>query len=279
MTKTVPERIGLFLNRVVWKSKYNFSKAAIKIFKVKPKVECNICGWLDFNFYSDKWHPYTICPNCSSQVRQRLFWAILNKHNKYNKEKIIRDKTVLHFSPEGQLRYSIKGLTKNYKTADFFAEGYYYDNIDYNTDITDMRIIEDNTFDSVIAFDVLEHLSNDKKALEEIKRILKPGGIAILTVPMKDNLKITYEDSSIVDPKEREQVYGQFDHFRIYGEDFFDRVSKVGLEVEIVDHTLFDDATLKRYVLFPPVLSSNPLATNYRKIYFGTKQNNPTPNF
>jgi len=266
-----------FLNKVAWKSKYYFSKVAFRIFKLKPNVVCNICGWVDFNFYSDKWHPYTICPNCISQVRHRLFWAILNKDNKYNKEKILRDKTVLHFSPEIQLKDSIKALTKNYKTADFFAEGYYYNKIDYNIDITDMRNIEDNSFDCVIAFDVLEHVSNDKKALEEIKRILKPGGLVILTVPMKDNLKITYEDSSIVDPKEREKIFGQFDHLRIYGEDFFDRVLKEGFEVEVVDHTLFDNATLKKYVLFPPVISKDPLATNYRKIYFGKKPNNSIP--
>lgn len=272
MPKTIAERVNHLLNKIVWKSKYYFSKVIFKVFKFKPSVECNICGWVDFNFYSDKWHPYTICPNCSSQVRQRLFWAIISNHHRYNKEKIIQDKAVLHFSPEGRLRYSLKSLTNNYKSADFFAEGYYYDNIDYNIDITDMRTIEEDAFDCVIGFDVLEHISNDRKALKEIKRILKPGGLAILTVPTKDNLKITYEDPSIVNPREREKAYGQFDHVRIYGEDFYDRISEEGFEVEIVDHTLFDVATIKKYVLFPPVLSKNPLATNYRKVYFGTNR-------
>ena len=125
----------------------------------------------------------------------------------------------------------------------------------------------------LIVFDVLEHVTNDKKALSEITRILKPGGLAILTVPMKDNLKTTFEDPSITDPKEREKVFGQFDHLRIYGEDFYDLVAKQGLDVEIVDHTMFDGDTIKKHVLFPPVLSKHPLATNYRKIYFGTKLN------
>ena len=82
----------------------------------------------------------------------------------------------------------------------------------------------------------------------------------------------TYEDPSITDPKEREKAFGQFDHVRIYGEDFFNRISEQGFDVKIVDHTIFDDATIKKHVLFPPILSKHPLATNYRKIYFATKK-------
>ncbi len=264
------DRISHLAKRISNKGKYYFSKMYFKLFK--PRVVCNICGWGDFNFHSDSWHPHTVCPQCQSQVRQRLFWAVIDEHKKYNKENLLKDKGILHVAPEENLRRHISKMSKDYKTADFFTEGYQYSGIDYNIDITDMPTITNETFDCVIVFDVLEHVSDDKKALKELNRILKPGGTVILTVPMKDNLKITYEDATITDPKQRELAYGQFDHLRIYGEDFVKKVSDHGFDVDVVDHTLFDEATIKKHVLFPPVLSLHPLATNYRKIYFGTKR-------
>jgi SAM-dependent methyltransferase len=212
-----------------------------------------------------------VCPKCDAQVRHRLFWAILNIHKKYNKENVILNKRILHFAPEKNLRINIQKLSSDYKTADFFAESYQYSGIDYNIDISDMKVIENEVFDCVIVFDVLEHVVDDRKALKELNRITKTGGLVILTVPMKDSLKVTYEDASITDPEQRELAFGQFDHLRIYGEDFIDRIREQGFDVEIVDHILFDENTIKRHVLFPPVLSAHPLATNYRKLYFGTK--------
>lgn len=262
-------RINYLLWRVAKKIRYYFCKVYFSIFK--PHVICNICGWGEFHFRSDEWHRNSICPKCDSQVRHRLFWAILNNHKKYNKEIIIREKKILHFAPERKLRYCIQELSKDYKTADFFAESYHYSGIDYNIDISDMKDIENEVFDCVIVFDVLEHVVDDRKALKELNRITKPGGIVILTVPMKDNLKITFEDPSITDPKQRELTFGQFDHLRIYGEDLFYRIAEQGFNVEVVDHTMFEEETIKRHVLFPPVLSDHPLATNYRKIYFGIK--------
>ena len=263
------ERVAYFLTRVRRRIRFYFSKSYFTLFH--PKVTCNICGWKDFRFNSDSWHPHTICPDCQSLVRHRLFWAILNNHKKFNKEHLIRDKAILHFAPEKGIKNCIKGLSKNYKTADFFTEGYLYKDIDYNIDICDMSKIENETFDCVIAFDVLEHV-NDRKALSEINRIMKPQGIAILTVPMKDHAIATYEDPSIIDPVEREKAYGQFDHLRIYGEDFSERVSEQGFEVEFVDHTIFDSLTTQKNVLFPPILSKHHLATNHRKIYFAIKR-------
>ena len=271
----IKARASRFLQKIIIKIKFYFSKIFFKIFN--PKVICNICGWKDFRFNSDSWHPYTICPNCNTQVRHRLFWAIMNEHKKYNKKSILKDKAILHFAPEKELRNRINEQSRSYKTADFFAIGYHYDDIDYNTDITDMKNISNEVFDCVIVFDVLEHIHDDNKALREINRILKPGGVAIFTVPQKDNLKITYEDLSIVDSKEREIAFGQFDHLRIYGEDFSAKVAGNGFEAEFIDQSIFDGNKIKKHVLFPPVLSKHPLATNYRKIFFGTKKKNPNP--
>lgn len=267
MLKKIRYKLMMIFRRL----RYYFSKIVFSIFA--PRVVCNICGWKDYRFNSDSWHPYTVCPHCYTQVRHRLFWAILNGHEKYSVQNLLKNKAVLHFAPEKELCSRVKSLCREYKTADYFAEGYHYEGIDFNTDISDMKSIGNELFDCVIAFDVLEHVTDDKKAIREINRILKSGGVAVFTVPQKDNLKITYEDPAIVAPEEREKAFGQFDHLRIYGEDFSDRVASQGFRVEFADEKIFDAAVTRKHVLFPPVLSAHPLATNHRKVYFAVKQN------
>jgi SAM-dependent methyltransferase len=236
------------------------------------KVECNICHYKANRFKSDSWHLYSVCPNCSSGIRHRLLIASLTYLEKFNFEKIIFNKKILHFAPENSIRKLISKIAKEYKTADFYEGGYSYDNLDYNIDISDMKIIKDETFDCIIACDILEHVTDHIKAIEEVQRILKKGGYCIFTVPQKDNLKITYEDNSITDKKEREKAFGQFDHVRIYGDDFIDMMQNQGLESTAIDESFFDKKLAKYNVLFPPVLSTHPLATNYRKIFFGRKK-------
>ncbi len=139
-------------------------------------VECNVCHYKAIKFNSDSWHRYSICPTCSSSVRQRLLVASLTFIDKFNFDRIIKDKTVLHFAPEKSIGKLIQGIAKEYKTADFLAEGYEYDELDYNIDISDMKSIQDETFDCVIACDVLEHVPDDKAGIREVYRILAKGG-------------------------------------------------------------------------------------------------------
>lgn len=235
-------------------------------------VKCNICKWKDKHFNSDNWHPHTICPNCHSQVRHRLFWAIVNNINEYHIQKIISGKKVLHFAPDPCLRNLIAKESRVCHTADLFAEGYSYEHIDYRIDISNMKEISNDEYDCFIAFDVLEHVPNHLKAIEEIYRVLRKGGICILTVPQKDNLIKTYEDPQIVDPTERENKFGQHDHLRIYGKDFVDILARKGFRVEVLDEKCLHQTIVKKNVLFPPLLSQHPFATNYRKIYFGKKE-------
>ena len=113
---------------------------------------------------------------------------------------------------------------------------------------------------------------DDSKALSEIRRVLSPGGVAILTVPQKDGLENTIEDLSDMPSKEREEKFGQFNHFRIYGSDVEDKIRSKGFILRTVSDTDFDDKITKRFVLKPPVLSTRPLATNYRKVFFAWKR-------
>ena len=106
-----------------------------------------------------------------------------------------------------------------------------------------------------------------KKAISEINRILKPGGCAIITIPQKDNLEITYEDADVTSPIQREKIFGQSDHLRIYGGDFVKLLENCHFIVKKIYAKKFSEESIKKNVLFPPILSSKPLATNYRIIF------------
>jgi len=235
------------------------------------KVECNICHQKANHFKSNPWHKYTNCPNCHSAVRTRLLYAALTDLDGVNQTKLIDGKKVLHFAPEKGLRKIWEKRAGTYKTADYLTEGYDYGDIDYNLDITDMKAISDKSFDCLVASDVLEHVYSVQNGLSEINRVLSDGGWCILTIPQKDHLAKTIEDITITDPKERERLFGQDDHFRIFGDDFKDMLEANGFKVTVIDETCFDKEKVEKYVLFPPVLSAHPLATNYRRIYFGQK--------
>ena len=71
--------------------------------------------------------------------------------------------------------------------------------------------------------------------MNELFRILKPGGEAILQVPISKYNKKTFEDFSIVLPEEREKYFGQKDHVRIYGKDYKKRLEDVGFKVNLYD--------------------------------------------
>jgi hypothetical protein len=242
-------------------------RLAHTVWTAYPKLrECNVCGWEGRRFDSDEWHPFTICPNCRSQVRHRLMVGALADRDDLSYARIIDGKTILHFAPEPVLQNVLADRAAKYVTADFLR-----DNVDLRLDISDMHPVGSNSFDVVVACDVLEHVPDDRRAMREIHRILSPNGYAILTVPQKDHSALTYEDSSLVTPAERERAFGQWDHLRIYGDDFVGMLESVGFQVAAINEANFPEQAVRRHVLFPPVLSQHALATNYRKVFFARK--------
>jgi SAM-dependent methyltransferase len=186
---------------------------------------CPVCGKSFRKFYpfGVNPRPNACCPNCGSLERHRFFWVALRTLQK--KGLIKQGGRLLHVAPETCL-------------AEEFRKEYDYLSIDLDgkkammaMDITAMNFA-DETFDAVICNHVLEHIPNDRKAMQELNRVLKPGGWASIQVPIKGD--ITQEDLSITDPKERLHLYGQEDHVRYYGRDFADRLEEAGFEVILI---------------------------------------------
>jgi ubiquinone/menaquinone biosynthesis C-methylase UbiE len=149
-----------------------------------------------------------------------------------NKTSIFEKPTkMLHIAPEQSFYKRFKKTeTLTYHTGDLESPI-----ADYHFDIHKMPF-DDNTYDFLMCNHVLEHVEDELKATQEIYRVLKPGGWAILQVPINLNFKETYEDSSITDPKEREKHFGQYDHVRWHGKDYGKRIARAGFDVEELNY-------------------------------------------
>jgi SAM-dependent methyltransferase len=139
----------------------------------------------------------------------------------------------LHIAPEvclmRKLRKHYDGHPGLYLTADLESPL-----ADMHFDVQHIPL-EDDFTDVVICNHILEHVEDDRQALRELHRILKPGGWGIVLSPMDSSRKETFEDDTITDPAERTRVFGQYDHRRIYGRDYADRLRSAGFEVADID--------------------------------------------
>jgi len=171
---------------------------------------------------------YALCPRCHSTDRERLiYWYIVNKTNILYSQKTIK---LLHIAPEKNLQKALKAFSKiKYISGDLNPLV-----ADRKIDITNINF-ENDYFDFIICNHVLEHIVDDRKAMSELFRVLKPEGFAILQVPISKKAKETFEDFSITTPGEREKYFGQKDHVRIYGKDYKERLKSVGFKVELYD--------------------------------------------
>ena len=169
-----------------------------------------------------------LAPGTLSLERHRLFWLYLTNETSFFSEKL----RVLHFAPEQAFLKRFRKLKNiNYTTTDLNSPI-----ADVKADICNLPF-EDNSYDFIICNHVLEHIPDDTKAMQELYRVLAQNGTAILQVPYDRNRATTFEDNSITDPKERAAIFGQYDHVRVYGMDYFEKLKSVGFTVEAVDYT------------------------------------------
>ena len=171
-----------------------------------------------------------LSPSTLSLERHRLLWLYLNEQTDFFTSPA--KKKVLHFAPE-QAFYKLFRNQKNleYTTTDLFSPL-----ADVKADICNLPF-DDNQYDVILCNHVLEHIPDDTKAMQELYRVLKPGGMAILQIPQDLKRATTFADDTITDQKERAKIFGQYDHVRIYGRDYFDKLRSNGYTVVEEDYT------------------------------------------
>jgi hypothetical protein len=191
------------------------------------------------------------CPVCMSLERHRLIWLFLQRKTDLC---TASNKKMLHIAPERMLENKFSKIKNlNYLTADL-----YNPRVMVKMDITNIEL-PDNSFDIIYCSHVFEHVPNDRLAMRELHRVLKPDGWAVLIVPI--TAEVTVEDPSITDPRKREKLFGQHDHVRRYGPDYVDRLINAGFAV--AEFTADDIAM--------PSEQENMVLNDGQKIYYCTK--------
>lgn len=182
-----------------------------------------------------------LSPGTLSLERHRQMWLFLQSETDF----FTKTYKVLHIAPEQEFLRKFKKM----KNLDYISADLYSPIVDVKADILDLPF-ENESYDIVFCNHVLEHIEDDQKAMSELYRVMKKGGWGILQVPMKNSLEKTYEDFSITDPKEKQKHFGQYDHVRWYGMDYFDRLKNVGFEVDINYYSkTFSADQIKKYGL------------------------------
>ena len=190
-----------------------------------------------------KQRPNVLSPSTLSLERHRLLWLYLQNETDF----FTAPHRVLHFAPEQAFYKRFKKQANlTYTTTDLESPL-----ADVKADICNLPFA-DHSFDIILCNHVLEHIPDDTKAMQELYRILKPGGMGIFQVPQDVNRTTTFQDDSITDPKERTLVFGQYDHVRLYGLDYFDQLRQIGFTVIEEDYTnKLTPEEVEKYCLAP----------------------------
>ena len=222
------------------------------------EVTCNICGksfssfrpifgrHADGTVYKIENREGT-CWQCSSYPRMRQLWYWLENTYKIGERKGI---SILHVAPETSVSQRIRNISDiNYTCIDKRCAGYRYPSFVKDGDVCNLNF-ESEQFDLVICNHVLEHIKDDRRAMSEIYRVLRKGGIALLLVPMDMSRSVTEEEApdETLTPQQREDRFGQYDHVRIYGTDYFSRLRDSGFNV---DRVTYDTDLTKKLGFIP----------------------------
>jgi SAM-dependent methyltransferase len=178
------------------------------------RAECPICGYRGV-FLDHAGRRRQVCPGCGSRARHRALHLALGDY--VLRHALPRTERALHFAPEACLQGTVAALAERVVTADLEPGG-----VDLALDICRLPF-RDGCFGLVIASHVLEHVVDDRGALSEIRRVLEPGGLALLLVPVTVEKTIEF---GAADPLRN-------DHVRDCGPDYFERYRETGFELEL----------------------------------------------
>jgi len=186
---------------------------------------CPVCG----HWYS-RFAPFGLrgrrnarCPGCGALERHRFLWLYM-----IGRQRVLRPGSrILHVAPEPCIQQRLlTGHHVRYLGIDRYDD----DANAEQQDLTDLPYPE-NAFDLIICNHVLEHIPDDRKAISEIARVLRPSGHALITVPIDRDRQATYEDPAITAPSERHKAFGHPYHVRVCGWDYADRIRSTGMAV------------------------------------------------
>ena len=182
-----------------------------------------------------------LSPSTLSLERHRLLWLYLKNETEF----FSAENKVLHFAPEQCFLKRFQKLKNiDYTTTDLESPI-----ADIKADICNLPF-NNNSYDIILCNHVLEHIPDDTKAMHELYRVLKPGGFGVFQIPQDLNRESTFEDDSITDKKERAKIFGQYDHVRIYGHDYFNKLRSIGFNVKEVDYTAsLSEEEINKYCL------------------------------
>jgi SAM-dependent methyltransferase len=211
---------------------------------VGSRYTCPCCGWRLRAFthgnMSLRTRHFGYCPRCNAKSRHRRDWLFLENFTDLFND----DLHLLHVSPKFSLsRRFVKMPNISYVGIDLHERP----NTSIKADISGIPI-RSATFDALLCIHVLEHVQDDLRAISELWRVLKPGGWAVVSVPIRLDQK-TYEDPRITEPEERRRHFGEEQHVRIYGHDFLVRLEAAGFEVQLDLAEDVDPATNEKYGL------------------------------
>ena len=217
---------------------------AAGLFYVGRGRECPVCRtrrrrFLPYGYVVSR--ADALCPSCLSLERHRLLWLYLTRET----DLLGRSQRILHIAPEVCLMERLlRQQAADYTTADLESPL-----AQLHFDVLQIPL-PDASYDVLICNHLLEHVADDRRALGEFYRILRPGGWGILLSPVDRSRAETFEDESITDPAERTRIFGQYDHRRIYGRDYGDRLREAGFAVEEIDYAArFSEAERTLYAL------------------------------
>lgn len=224
LLRTIPRPLLIRLS-------YLFNKVAPLLLK-GDNVKCPVCEhsyskFLPYGYSAISKRSNVLCPNCLSLERHRLIWLYLQQESDFFSKK----RKMLHIAPE-QCFYKRFRQMKNldYTTGDLLSPL-----ADVKFDLHDIPFA-DNTYDVIFCNHVLEHVEDDARCMRELYRVLKPGGFAILQVPIDYQRAKTYEDPSITSAEDREKHFWQKDHVRLFGLDYPQRLTAAGFRVDAVQY-------------------------------------------
>jgi predicted SAM-dependent methyltransferase len=224
---------------------YPFKKVAPLLYKGN-NVECPVCerSFSKFLSYgSDIAHRENVlCPYDLTLERHRLMWLYLRDHSNFFTANHL---DVLHIAPEQCFHGKFKVQKNlNYVTGDLVSPL-----ADLHFDLHSIPL-DDNSFDVVFCNHVLEHVDDALQCMRELHRVLRPGGWGIMQVPQDFDRDITYEDTSITSPEDREKHFWQKDHVRLFGNDYPQWLEKAGFNVEVFDkESKYDSKMIERFRL------------------------------